>query len=387
MLLVGNVAAAGLDARPRTRSGSLFLLLFAAVPFAFLLGILRSRLARGSVGGLVVSIGQGMPLRDAIAEALGDPTLELAYRLEEGQRFVDRDGRGFELPEPRLGPRRVDRSSATAGRSARSCTTSRSATSPSSSRASRRRSALALDNERLETELRAQYDFLNTIVDTAPSLLVSIDLDGRDPQPQPGDRGGERLRRPTSDVRGRFFWDVFIDADEREAMIARFRRRRARVRARRVRERVHERARRAPRDRLAQRAARATTTGKVVRIVAGGLDITERKRARGGAARARARASSRRATTSAAGSSATCTTARSSGSSRSRSRSGSRRRRSTSDPAGASELLGRRERRARAGARGAARARARHPPGGAHRPRPRAPRSRRSRRGRRCRSS
>ena len=38
--------------------------------------------------------------------------------------------------------------------------------------------ALALDNERLEAELRAQYDFLTTIVDTAPSLLVTIDADG-----------------------------------------------------------------------------------------------------------------------------------------------------------------------------------------------------------------
>jgi GAF domain-containing protein len=38
--------------------------------------------------------------------------------------------------------------------------------------------ALALDNERLEAELRAQYDFLTTIVDTAPSLLTSIDPEG-----------------------------------------------------------------------------------------------------------------------------------------------------------------------------------------------------------------
>ena len=38
--------------------------------------------------------------------------------------------------------------------------------------------ALALDNERLEAELRAQYEYLNTIVDTAPSLLVTIDTDG-----------------------------------------------------------------------------------------------------------------------------------------------------------------------------------------------------------------
>src|SRR4029078_2644219 len=102
VLLVNNVLAQiSTDAADAT--DPLFLVFFAAVPFAFLFGILRSRLARGSVAALVVSIGQGVPLRDAIAEALGDPTLELAFRLDEEQRLVDRDGRTLHPPHTRSG--------------------------------------------------------------------------------------------------------------------------------------------------------------------------------------------------------------------------------------------------------------------------------------------
>ena len=39
--------------------------------------------------------------------------------------------------------------------------------------------ALWLENERLQAEVRAQYVFLETIVNTAPSLLMSLDPDGR----------------------------------------------------------------------------------------------------------------------------------------------------------------------------------------------------------------
>src|SRR5262249_37867597 len=66
----------------------IFFVLFAAVPFAFLFGILRSRLAYGSVSRLVLAIGQGTPAREAIAVALGDPSLELAFPLEAGPHLV-----------------------------------------------------------------------------------------------------------------------------------------------------------------------------------------------------------------------------------------------------------------------------------------------------------
>jgi PAS domain S-box-containing protein len=134
---------------------------------------------------------------------------------------------------------------------------------------------LALDNERLETELRAQYDFLTTIVDTAPSLLVSIDTDGviRNLNPATVAATGHD---DEEEVRGRFFWDVFIGDEEREAMIARFRAA-APDFAPAEYENVFTNAR-GERVVIAWRSAPVLDeAGKVVRIVAGGLDVTHRK--------------------------------------------------------------------------------------------------------------
>ncbi len=39
--------------------------------------------------------------------------------------------------------------------------------------------SLAFEKERLQAELRAQYRFLETIIDTAPSLLSVVDTEGR----------------------------------------------------------------------------------------------------------------------------------------------------------------------------------------------------------------
>jgi signal transduction histidine kinase len=74
---------------------------FASVPIAVLVVLLQRRLARGAVAGLVVELGdrsRGSDLRDALARALGDPALELAYWFEAGDRYVDADGRAVELP-------------------------------------------------------------------------------------------------------------------------------------------------------------------------------------------------------------------------------------------------------------------------------------------------
>jgi PAS domain S-box-containing protein len=272
-LLAGNVLAQ--LSRPAADAvGGMFLLLFAAVPFAFLLGILRSRLARGSVAGLVVSIGHGLPLRDAIAEAVGDPTLELAYRLEEERRFVDRDGRGFELPLPGSG--RVASIVEREGRVVGAIVHDESLRDePELIESASAAVALALDNERLEAELRAQYAYLNTVVDTARSLLVTIDTDGviRNLNPATVEASGYETY---DDVRGRYFWDVFIDDWERRAMIARFRAAAPDFPPSEY-ENVFVNARGERRVIAWSSAPLHDERGKVVRIVAGGLDITLRK--------------------------------------------------------------------------------------------------------------
>jgi signal transduction histidine kinase len=81
---------------------SLALLFLAATPYAFLLGIVRSRVNRaGAVSELLRRMGDGGragTLREQLADALGDASLEVVYRLDDGSRWVDAHGRSVELP-------------------------------------------------------------------------------------------------------------------------------------------------------------------------------------------------------------------------------------------------------------------------------------------------
>lgn len=78
------------------------LVLIGAAPLAFLGGLLRSRLARGGVGPLVVELGESAApggLRDALALALGDPSLELAYWRSDGSGYARPGGLPMALPD------------------------------------------------------------------------------------------------------------------------------------------------------------------------------------------------------------------------------------------------------------------------------------------------
>jgi signal transduction histidine kinase len=77
---------------------------FTLVPYLFLGTLVRARIIQsGAVGELMARLGETPrrgELRDALARALGDPSLELVYWLPEDERFVDGDGRTVEPPEP-----------------------------------------------------------------------------------------------------------------------------------------------------------------------------------------------------------------------------------------------------------------------------------------------
>ncbi len=63
---------------------------------AFLLGVARTRLARSAVADLVTELGHSPApgeLRAALARALRDPSLEIAYWLPADERFVDSSGK------------------------------------------------------------------------------------------------------------------------------------------------------------------------------------------------------------------------------------------------------------------------------------------------------
>ncbi len=72
----------------------------AIVPLGLLLGVLRLRLGRGRVAGLVVELGRGVPaggLRDTLARALGDPTLQLAFAAPNAAGYIDGAGHPVKL--------------------------------------------------------------------------------------------------------------------------------------------------------------------------------------------------------------------------------------------------------------------------------------------------
>jgi signal transduction histidine kinase len=71
-----------------------------AVPIALLVGLLRAELARGTVADLVVELSHVPPgkVRDALARALHDDSLQVAYWLPMRRAYVDETGRPVELP-------------------------------------------------------------------------------------------------------------------------------------------------------------------------------------------------------------------------------------------------------------------------------------------------
>jgi signal transduction histidine kinase len=73
---------------------------FFALPLALLAGLLQARLARASVGDLVLELQHARPqdVRDALAKALGDPTLDVAFWLPERNAYADASGKPVELP-------------------------------------------------------------------------------------------------------------------------------------------------------------------------------------------------------------------------------------------------------------------------------------------------
>ena len=71
-----------------------------ALAVSLLAGLLRWPWERAEVTDLVVELGEARSgtLRDALARALGDPTLELGYWFPESGAYVDAAGRSLELP-------------------------------------------------------------------------------------------------------------------------------------------------------------------------------------------------------------------------------------------------------------------------------------------------
>jgi signal transduction histidine kinase len=96
LVWLGSVIASDVSASTLETIGRA---LAVSLPIAVVAAILWSRLRRPEASELVVELrAQGTAtMRDRLARALGDPTLDVAYRLGNG-RYVDAAGRAVELP-------------------------------------------------------------------------------------------------------------------------------------------------------------------------------------------------------------------------------------------------------------------------------------------------
>jgi signal transduction histidine kinase len=151
---------------------------FAILPFAFLAGLVRTRYSRaGAVGGLIERLNAPdtpVSLREALADALGDPTLHLVYWREQAGHYVSYAGHRVDLPEHGLG-RAVAEVERDGKRVGAILYDAALRDDPSLVRAAAAAAALQLENERLEAELRARVEELQT----SRARLVEVSMGER----------------------------------------------------------------------------------------------------------------------------------------------------------------------------------------------------------------
>jgi signal transduction histidine kinase len=131
-------------------------------PFAFLIGLLHARLARSAVGELVVGLRADptpVDLRDALARALRDPSVTLAYWLPGFGTYADLDGRPVELPrgDDRRAMTLIDRKGASVAVLLHDPSLE---DEPELLAAVTAAAGIALENTRLQVELRARLEEL-----------------------------------------------------------------------------------------------------------------------------------------------------------------------------------------------------------------------------------
>ena len=104
-----TVVASVRFAMPAPASGAATLLayevLLCALAAALLIGLVRWPWDRAEVADLVVELGEARSgtLRDELARALGDPSLQVGYWLPESAAFLDAAGRPLAVPGPGSG--------------------------------------------------------------------------------------------------------------------------------------------------------------------------------------------------------------------------------------------------------------------------------------------
>jgi signal transduction histidine kinase len=142
------------------------LLVFASVPWVFLIGLVRSRVARaGAVSELLLRLGEAPgtgTLRSRLADALGDRSLQLVFWLDEKRKWVDSEGHKVELPReghPARAWTAVELEGRRVGAIVHDITLCEDPELLGSVAAA---AGLAMENERLQAQLRARVEELRT---------------------------------------------------------------------------------------------------------------------------------------------------------------------------------------------------------------------------------
>ena len=141
------------------------------------------RLQRRAVAQITANLGQAPPpgsLQAALAQAVDDPELRIAYWLPDSQRYVDAEGRP--VAEPAIRPGRTLTPLVREGR--KIAVVSHTAAVPDLERAIGAAVRLALENERLQAEMLAHLDQLRAsrvrIVETGDAERRQLERDLHD---------------------------------------------------------------------------------------------------------------------------------------------------------------------------------------------------------------
>ena len=148
-----------------------------ALPIAFLVGLLRTQLARSVVGDVVRELDAGVEpgqLDGVLQRALGDPTLQLAYERPDGS-YVDAAGLVVALPSPTDPDRAVAPLGRGGARTEVLVHDRALETDPELVAGVAAAARMALENERLHAEIRAQLEEVRA----SRARIVAAGLDAR----------------------------------------------------------------------------------------------------------------------------------------------------------------------------------------------------------------
>jgi signal transduction histidine kinase len=146
--------------------GTVGLVVFASVPWVFVIGLVRGRVVRaGAVSELLLRLGEAPgtgTLRSRLADALGDRSLQLVFWLDDKGRWVDAAGCTVAMPhagDPARAWTAVELEGRRVGAIVHDVTLSED---PETLRSVAAAAGLAMENERLQAQLRARVEELRT---------------------------------------------------------------------------------------------------------------------------------------------------------------------------------------------------------------------------------